>query len=398
MFRKVLFLGAFLVAVSSAAGKSVHTRFTEWVQAHDIKFINSAHESRAFDNWIENDRHIETTNFKNLTYTLGHNQFSGMDETEFALFLGYDSNGISSYGVNNVRITPAQALCITKCSKDCMSQFKLENDVDGYDITPAEAVCTAKCSKDCMNSKDGENPKLRGTRLYLGDIVAAESVDWVKAGAVTPVKNQGQCGSCWSFSTTGALEGAYFIRYGKLVSFSEQQLVSCDNRQHGGKDMGCNGGLMDNAFSWIEKNGGLCTEDAYPYTSGTTKSAGTCETSCTNVENSQIHSFADVPAKSDDDMMSALNVQPISIAIQADQKDFQLYQSGVFTGSCGTQLDHGVLVVGYGNMNGEDYYRVKNSWGTTWGDQGYIYLGRGKQYNNGAGQCGMLLQASYPTV
>lgn len=398
MFSNALLLGTFLCVITGINGNSLHSRFVSWIQEHDIKFINSAHEYRAFDNWVENDRHIETTNFKNLTYTLGHNQFSGMDEAEFALFLGYDTNGLSNYGVNNINLTPGQALCIAKCSKDCMNQFKLENDVDGYDITPAQAKCDAQCAKDCMNSEHGENPKLRGTRLYLGDIVAAESVDWVKAGAVTPVKNQGQCGSCWSFSTTGALEGAYFIRYGRLVSFSEQQLVSCDNRQNGGRDMGCNGGLMDNAFKWIEKNGGLCTEDAYPYTSGTTKSAGTCETSCSNVDNSKIHSFADVPAKSDDNMMAALNVQPVSIAIQADQKDFQLYKSGVFGGDCGTKLDHGVLVVGYGSMDGEDYYRVKNSWGTTWGDEGYIYLGRGEEYNNGAGQCGMLMQASYPTV
>ena len=98
---------------------------------------------------------------------------------------------------------------------------------------------------------------------------------------MTPVKNQGQCGSCWSFSTTGALEGAYFNKYGELKSFSEQQLVSCDNFKNGGTDMGCNGGLMDHAFNWIEKNGGLCYEDDYPYTSGTTKSAGTCENTLT---------------------------------------------------------------------------------------------------------------------
>ena len=341
MFSNALLLGTFLCVITGINGSSLHTRFGQWIQEHEIKFINSAHEYRAFDNWVENDRHIETTNFKNLTYTLGHNQFSGMDETEFALYMGLNTNNVG--------------------------------DAD-------------------------ETSHLRGARLYLGDIVAADSVDWVKAGAVTPVKNQGQCGSGWSFSTTGALEGAYFIRYGKLVSFSEQQLVSCDNRQNGGKDMGCNGGLMDNAFSWIEKNGGLCTEADYPYTSGTTISAGTCETSCANVDNSQIHSFADVPAKSDDNMMDTLNIQPVSIAIQADQKDFQLYKSGVYTGVCGTQLDHGVLAVGYGTMNGEDYYLVKNSWGTTWGDKGYIYLGRGKQFNNGSGQCGMLLQASYPVV
>ena len=162
--------------------------------------------------------------------------------------------------------------------------------------------------------------------------------------------------------------------------------------------MGCNGGLIDNAFSWIEKNGGLCTEEDYAYTSGTTKTAGTCDTSCTVVSGSEIISYTDVKANSDNDMMSALAQQPVSIAIQADQKDFQLYNSGVFTGSCGTKLDHGVLVVGYGSLDGEDYYRVKNSWGTTWGDNGYIYLGRGDKFNNGSGQCGMLMQASYPTV
>ena len=183
-----------------------------------------------------------------------------------------------------------------------------------------------------------------------------------------------------------------------MKSFSEQQLVSCDNRRNGGKDMGCNGGLMDNAFEWIEKNGGLCLEEDYPYTSGTTRSAGTCETTCDIVTDSVIKSYVDVITSSDSDMMTALNQQPVSIAIHTDQKDFQLYKSGVFTGSCGTKLDHGVLVVGYGSEDGTDYYLVKNSWGTTWGDEGYIKLGRGDEYNNGNGQCGMLMQGSYPIV
>jgi C1A family cysteine protease len=108
--------------------------------------------------------------------------------------------------------------------------------------------------------------------------------------------------------------------------------------------------------------------------------------------------FTDVPASSDSDMMNALSKQPVSIAIQADQKDFQLYKSGVFTGACGTQLDHGVLTVGYGTLDGVDYYLVKNSWASTWGDNGYIMLGRGDEFNNGDGQCGMLMQASYPSV
>jgi cathepsin L len=194
------------------------------------------------------------------------------------------------------------------------------------------------------------------------------------------------------------LEGAYFIKYGSLPSFSEQQLVDCDNLSNGGRDHGCNGGLMDNAFNWIGKNGGLCSEAAYPYVSGTTKTAGTCQTTCKLVSGSKIVSHTDVPTKSDDAMMTAIAKQPVSIAIEADQREFQLYKSGVFTGACGTNLDHGVLVVGYGTMDGLDYYRVKNSWSTSWGANGYIYLGRGAQYNQGSGQCGILLQGSYPSL
>ena len=347
-------------------------RFDEWATTHRIHFSDETHRTSVLMKWQLNDKYIEMTNSLNLTYALGHNQFSGMDANEFSNYMGFKP-----------------------------LEMKSETELTFHPEHLHKKVEKAKCTFDCVKDLDGEC-LVDTVRCIKGchqeELSVASSVNWVDSGAVTPVKNQGQCGSCWSFSTTGALEGAFFVKNGQLDSFSEQQLVDCDNRKNGGKDMGCNGGLMDNAFAWIKKNGGLCTEEEYPYVSGDTRTPGTCQDSCDIVDGSQVDSFYDVPSSSDEDMMNALSQQPVSIAIQADQQSFQLYKSGVFTGTCGTSLDHGVLAVGYGSLNGDDYYMVKNSWGTTWGQDGFILLGRGDEYNNGDGQCGMLLQASFPSV
>ncbi len=217
-----------------------------------------------------------------------------------------------------------------------------------------------------------------------------ESVDWVATKAVSEVKNQGQCGSCWSFSATGALEGAYYVATGDGTSLSEQQLVSCDTK---GEDAGCNGGWMDAAFEWAQTNGGLCSEADYPYASSTGK-APSCETGCTVVPHTAPTGWTDVKAGDLDAMTEAVAQQPVAVAIQADQIAFSTYSSGVLTGKCGQNLDHGVLAVGYGTWtDGTPYWKVKNSWGDSWGMDGYILIER-----SSADLCGILDAASYPTV
>ena len=250
------------------------------------------------------------------------------------------------------------------------------------DLTPREfKQLTGSCVFD--------TERRRHNNLRV-DVDAPSSVDWTTKGAVTAVKNQGQCGSCWAFSATGSMEGAWFLSNGTLPSLSEQQLVDCSAAQG---NQGCNGGLMDSAFQYVMANGGITSESNSPYTA----QDGTCKSTKAKQVVATVSSFTDVPAGSEAALMSAVAQQPVSVAVEADQSVFQLYAGGVMTSSCGTNLDHGVLAVGYGTQSGLDYWKVKNSWGADWGMNGYILLGRGSQYGAN-GQCGIQMDPSYPVV
>jgi KDEL-tailed cysteine endopeptidase len=343
--KLTLFNGVVSFLITIASSKIVDV-FEEWINQHEINIDDDLAYDKIFKNWLENDRYITEINSMNLTYKLAHNAYSGYSSEEFSELMKFNNNRERKY----LRINH-------------------ESNIE-FDLT---ALPT--------------------------------SVDWRTKGVVNAIKDQGQCGSCWSFSAISSVESAVAIKTGVLNVLSEQELVDCDNFKNGGTDHGCNGGLMDNAFTWIGKQNGVCSSASYPYVSGKTQTEGTCQmSSCKVVANTDVLKYVDIQINSDSAMMTALTMQPVSVAIQANQKAFQLYSSGVFTSTCGTNLDHGVGLVGYGTLNGLDHYILRNSWGTSWGSSGYMYLGRGndpatgKPYNNGAGQCGVLGEGSYPVV
>ncbi|PHU20925.1 hypothetical protein BC332_12076 [Capsicum chinense] len=315
---------------------SISDLFETWCQQHGKKYSSEQERVYRFKVFEENYAYIIEHNSKgNSSYTLGLNEYSDLTHHEFReTFLGLSSS-----------------------------------------------------ANDFIRLKHGGLGS--GTEAWsdVGDVDIPSSLDWREKGAVTNVKNQGSCGACWSFSATGAMEGINKIATGSLVSLSEQELIDCDRSYN----QGCGGGLMDYSYQFVIKNGGIDTENDYPFR----EREGTCNRNKLQRHVVTIDGYTDIPQFDEDKLLKAVATQPVSVGICGSARAFQSYSKGIFTGPCSTSLDHAVLIVGYGSENGLDYWIIKNSWGTTWGINGYMHMLR----NNGDrdGICGINKLASYPT-
>jgi C1A family cysteine protease len=293
--------------------------FKEWMQKYNRRYGVEEVTTR-FALWNKAYDYVQDHNSKGLSWTAGTNQFADLSDEEFnALHLGFDFD--SNRAQENVQV---------------LDESDVPNDID-----------------------------------------------WREKGAVTKIDDQGNCGSCYTFSSAAALEGLYFIKKGTLVKLSKQQLLDCTS-SYG--NQGCNGGLMDNCFKYTQSKG-IEKDTDYLYKG----KVGTCAYNATKAVYKNT-GFADVTKNNYKQLQAALTKQPVSVAVQADQNAFKSYTSGILSANCGTSLDHAILAVGYAS----NYWIVKNSWGTSWGEQGYIRIASGTQ-NNGAGVCGINAQASYPT-
>jgi cathepsin H len=330
-----------LRSYASGTHDLLESRFSAWATAYNKKYPSESEKKKRLGLYAASARMVQEHNSKipanSDKYRLGLNEYADMSDAEFFQHFG---------------------------------------------------LGTMKGQEDC-SATHGGTMKLKGETPRPADLPL--SIDWREKGVVSPVKNQGHCGSCWTFSTTGALEAHYKKKFNRWVNLSEQQLLDCAGNYD---NHGCNGGLPSHAFQYIHENGGLDTERAYPYEM---KSEGTkCRMRKWGV-GVQVKGVHNITQFDETELEVAVGtVGPVSIAFQV-ANDFRLYAGGVYDSTvCQNQpkdVNHAVLAVGYGvSPDGTKYWIIKNSWGESWGVKGFFNMKRG------VNMCGVSDCASYPIL
>lgn len=330
-------LFSFVIADSlNITTNCINKRYIDWLDKFNLTHAHINNE-KIYSTWLDNDRYINEINSLNLPYKLGHNEFSSLSHYEFNKLMRFHDN------------------------KDIIKKQKINNIKRVVHI----------------------DRNIRKDIQY--------SIDW--RDILQPIQNQGNCGSCWAFSVACSIEAVNKIQNNISIKLSEQYLVDCSNiknRNSNGKNLGCKGGNIDTTFTWIKENNGMCENNDYPYTSGDTGKSTKCK-QCNKIYGTNINGFVNVKPNSNLDLITALTLNPVSVAIDASSRDFQLYSSGVFSGKCNSDLNHAVNIVGYVQ---DKYYILRNSWGESWGENGYMLLQIDETLESGL--CGVLSMPSYP--
>ncbi|XP_019193301.1 PREDICTED: senescence-specific cysteine protease SAG12-like [Ipomoea nil] len=342
LFITTIILGvwSYLVASTFDYQHSMRLRHQQWMAYHGKVYVDTYEADMRFNIFRNNVERIETFNAgPNKGYKLGVNKFADLTNDEFR-------------------------------------RLHLVGGYVGRQNQKVEGFMSASKSKHFR---------------YANATNLPSTVDWRNKGAVTPIKDQGNCGSCWAFAVVAAVEGIHKLKTGNLVSLSEQELVDCDRKSYG-----CDGGFPISAFQFIVNNNGLTTEENYPYKG---KQHRVCNFMKTASKAVRISGYERVPAKNETALMQAVAHQPVLLEINGGDFHFRFYEKGVFSGKCKPHLDHGVTAVGYGTTagdGGKKYWVIKNSWGTRWGENGYMRIQR--DYADKKGLCGLAKAASYPTI